>query len=376
MDKPLTLLYVITGTGIGGAEKALLELVRRVDRARYRVAVCCLKRPGCNASSLSRAADEFHHLDLSEAAGLCAVVNFLPATLRLARIMRRVRPDIVHCFLFRASIMGRLAACFASCPPVIAAIRVNEQSPFKYFLERLTRRLVSCYTAVSEEVRRGMIECAHVLPDTIHTIYNGIECAGAVAPEQREETARDVTRLALIGRLQRQKGHGTALEAVRMLRVQGRRVHLFLAGDGPDEDRLRVRARSLGTAECVTFCGIVDDMVAFMEEIDIVVMPSLWEGMPNVLLEAMLAGRPIIASRLSGIQEMVRHGESALLCAPGSAAELADAITRLMDDPDLARRLVRAAHQAVLQRFDIANTVAAMQAIYENVLRGRNPGRK
>jgi glycosyltransferase involved in cell wall biosynthesis len=119
----------------------------------------------------------------------------------------------------------------------------------------------------------------------------------------------------------------------------------------------------------------VDDVVAFMADIDIVVLPSLWEGMPNVLLEAMAAGRPIVATNLPGIEEMVQDGTSAVLCEPGRSGALADAIMRLMDDPDLACRLARTAQQDVRRRFDIARTVAATQSLYERLLL-RRPGRR
>lgn len=370
MDTPHTLLYVITSTNIGGAEKALLELISRIDRTRYRVVVCCLKRPGAYAERLTAAADEFYHLGLSEAAGLRGVVNFIPATLRLASVMRRVRPHIVHCFLFRASMMGRLAACLYPGPAIIAAVRVNEQSALKYWSERLSRFLVCCYTAVSAEVRRTMIERAHVAPEKIITIYNGIECApqDVSAPPR----ARNETRLALIGRLHHQKGQGVLLEALAIVINSGRRVHLYLAGDGPDEDLLRQQAFELGIAGSVTFSGVVEDMVAFMADIDIVVLPSLWEGMPNVLLEAMAAGKPLVATNLPGIEEMVQNGTSAVLCEPGRAGALADAIMRLMDDPDLASRLARAAQMDVQRRFDISHTIAATQELYERVMQNRN----
>ncbi len=376
MNAPATLLYVITSTGTGGAEKALLELVRRIDRARYRIVVCSLKRPGAYGARLAAAADEFYHLGLSEAAGLRAVLNFLPALLRMVKILRRVRPDILHCFLFRASIMGRLAACLCPGPAVIAAVRVNEQNAFKYFCERLTSSMVSCYTAVTEEVRQAMIERAHVAPEKIHTIYNGIECPAPDAVVPGRETSEKETRLALIGRLHRQKGHGHLLEALKIMISEGRRVHLYLAGDGPDEEMLRRQARKLSIADAVTFSGVVDDMVAFMADIDIVVLPSLWEGMPNVLLEAMTALRPIVATRLPGIEELVRDGESALLCEPGLARPLASAIMRLMDDPELACRLARAARLDVQGRFDISQTIAQTQALYESSVRNRHTERE
>ena len=132
------------------------------------------------------------------------------------------------------------------------------------------------------------------------------------------------------------------------------------------------RPATLGIAGSVTFSGVVDDVVAFMADIDIVVLPSLWEGMPNVLLEAMAAGRPIVATNLPGIEEMVQDGTSAVLCEPGRAGALADAIMRLMDDPELASRLVRAAQLDVRRRFDISHTVAATQALYERLLHNRH----
>lgn len=372
MNAPHTLLYVITSTNIGGAEKALLELVRRIDRARFRVVVCSLKRPGAYGARLAEAADEFYDLGLGEAAGLRAILNFIPATVRLSLLLRRLRPAIIHCFLFRASIMGRLAACLFSGPAVIAAVRVNEQSSLKYVCERLTRSMVCCYTAVTEEVRRGMIERAHVAPDTIHTIYNGIECTGHDAPGHGRAIEREETRLALIGRLHRQKGQSILLEALKIMISQGRCLHLFLAGHGPDEEMLRRQAADLGIAGAVTFCGVVDDMVAFMADVDIVVLPSLWEGMPNVVLEAMCAGRPIVATRLPGIEELVQDGESAVLCEPGRARPLAEAIMRLLNDSDLACRLARAARLQVKEHFDISHTVDATQALYESVLHNRH----
>jgi glycosyltransferase involved in cell wall biosynthesis len=190
------------------------------------------------------------------------------------------------------------------------------------------------------------------------------------------ETAEKETRLALIGRLHRQKGHGHLLEALKIMISEGRRVHLYLAGDGPDEEMLRRQVRDLAIANAVTFSGVVDDMVAFMAEIDIVVLPSLWEGMPNVLLEAMAAGRPIVATRLPGIEELVRDGESALLCEPGLARPLASAIMRLMDDPELACRLACAARLDVRRRFEISQTITQTQALYESSVRNRHTERE
>jgi len=372
MNAPVTLLYVITSTGTGGAEKALCELVERIDRNRYRVVVCSLKRSGAFGARLAAAADEFHTLGLSEAAGLRAVLNFIPATLRLAMIMRREHPHIVHCFLFRASMMGRLAACLCPGAAVIASVRVMEQGRLKYALERLTCALVHCYTAVSDEVRLAMIERAHVAPEHIRTIYNGIVCTDPPLPARVPGNDHAEKRIALIGRLHAQKGHRVLLEALKTLITSGRHVHLYLAGEGPDEAALRQRASDLGISGAVTFSGVVDDVVAFMNDIDIVVLPSLWEGMPNVLLEAMAAGRPIVTTRLGGIEELVEDNVSALLCEPGRGRALADTIARLLDDPVLAGRLARAARQDACRRFDIARTLGATQTLYEDIIRKKH----
>lgn len=376
MDAPITLLYVITGTGTGGAEKALCEFVGRIDRSRFRVIVCSLKKPGAYASRLAERCDAFHHLNLDEAAGLRGVVNFIPAALRLSALMRRERPGIVHCFLFRASMMGRFAACLCPGAAVIAAVRVKEQERWKYLMERMTRRMVDFYTAVSEEVRRSMLCSARVDPSRIITVYNGIDCADCRIPPELSETPHDPVRVALIGRLHPQKGHGVLLEALRIIVARNRRVHLYFAGEGPDEDRLRLMARELGVEGSVTFSGVVHDILAFMADIDIVVLPSLWEGMPNVLLEAMAARRPIVASRLEGIEEMLSHETSALLCEPGDPQGLAGAIMRLVDDPALGRALARAARAEAETRFDIDQTAAATLELYGRLVPAAAPIRR
>ena len=220
--------------------------------------------------------------------------------------------------------MGRLAACLCPGPAVIAAVRVNEQNASKYFCERLTCSMVNCYTAVTEEVRQAMIKRAHVAPEKIHTIYNGIECPARDVAVHGGKTVEKETRLALIGRLHRQKGHAHLLEALKIMISEGRRVHLYLAGDGPDEEMLRRQVRDLAIANAVTFSGVVDDMVAFMADIDIVVLPSLWEGMPNVLLEAMACRVPVIATDcVSGPREVLQGGKLGRLVAPADSIAMA-----------------------------------------------------
>lgn len=367
MARPVTILYLITSTNAGGTEKALWELVRRLDPARFTAHVCCVKRPGLFGPRLAAAAAGFYSLGLPEAGGPAAALSLAPAGLRLARLVRTLRPQILHCFLLQANILGRLAGRLCRVPAVISSLRVTEARRWPHAIDGLTVSMVDCYTAVSEAVRQEAIARAGIAPEKIIAIPNGIDCAECPAPAGCAGNA-DAFTVALAGRLHRQKGHAVLLEALKLLEGRQPQVRALLFGQGPDEEALKRMAADLGIADRVRFMGVVEDGATAMLAADAVVVPSLWEGMPNAVLEAMALARPVVASRLPGMDELVQHGRTGLLCAPGSAGELAGALARLAGDPGLARGMGAAGRARVREHFSLQTTVAATEALYERLL--------
>jgi starch synthase (maltosyl-transferring) len=372
MKAPIAILYLITSTNVGGTEKALLELIRYIDRKEFTVYVCSVKKPGTFAKALADEADGFFSLNLSEGGGISAIANFIPAVLRLIQLIRAVSPSILHCFLFRANILGRIAGRIARVPVIISSIRVIEAQRAKHLIDRLTSPLATHYLAVSQAVRNHTIRHAKISPSKIVTIYNGIKTTGAgtTKPVWRNTLSldTDAVLLGLIGRFHKQKGHTVLLAALRLVLAQAANTHLVFCGEGEEEARLKVRAQDLGVTEHVHFVGLVENAYQMLSQIDIVVVPSLWEGMPNVVLEAMAAGRPVVASNIAGLDEVVVAGETGLLFKPGDPHALAAALLKLIQDPSLMNRMGRAGYELVQQKFQIRTTVEQTTNFYRAVL--------
>ncbi len=370
MAERILILYLITSTNVGGTEKALYELISRLNRNEYAIYVCSLKKPGASAQKIADESDGFYSLGLSEAGGLKAAVTFLPALLRLFRLTRRLKPHILHSFMFRANIMGRIAARMGGVPIVISSIRVIESDKqFKHLIDRLTSSLVDKYTAVTEAVRTFTITRTRINPEKIVTIYNGIDCTSAEKKDAPEFIVKNnTTKIALAGRFHEQKGHAILIEALKTIVPQAPEIMVYFFGEGPDENHIKRLVVEQGVADHVMFAGVVDNLRACLVHMDIVVLPSLWEGFPNVLLEAMAEARPVVASRLEGIDEIVDDGQTGILCSPGDARSLENALLQLTRDPKRAEEMGQAGRDRALEKFSIDKTVKANVTLYRELL--------
>jgi glycosyltransferase involved in cell wall biosynthesis len=204
-------------------------------------------------------------------------------------------------------------------------------------------------------------------------IHCGVDRA-RFAPPPSAAPSRDpaLIRLVTVASLQPQKGHRVLVEACRLLRARGRTVHATFVGEGEERADLEARIAAAGLDGAVELVGAQpsDRVAAIVAAADIAVQPSVvlasgkTEGIPVALMEAMAAERPVVASRVSGIPELVVDGETGLLVEPGQADQLADAIERLIDDPALARRLAEAGRRRVLAEFDLHKTTDQLVAVF------------
>src|SRR5439155_15667771 len=185
-------------------------------------------------------------------------------------------------------------------------------------------------------------------------------------PPRRHERADARLRVLTVGRLLALKGFALALEAVALRRAAGSPVHLTLVGDGPERERLERLASDLGIDGDVTFAGAVpsDRIHAYYAAADVFCLSSLAEGIPIVLMEAMATGLPVVATRVAGIPELVRDGESGLLVAPGRGDVLAEALRRLADSQELRGAMGSAARSQVATEFELRHSARRLQAIF------------
>jgi len=366
MPDKKTILYIITSTNVGGTERALLELIKRIDRTRFDILVCSLKKEGAFAEKIKQETDGFYCLELSESGGIKALLNFLPALISLFLLIRCTKPDIIHSFLFRANIIARLAGRMAGVKKIISSIRVIEaDKPFKHFLDRITSSLVTVYTAVSEAARNFTIQQTGLSPDKIITIQNGIDCSLAERTFSGEfKTNKAKVNIGLFGRLDKQKGHLVIINAIKKLISKEKEMQVFFFGEGSDGDNLREIVMQKGLSEYINFMGSTDNIYSCILQMDIIVIPSLWEGLPNILLESMVLGRPVIASRIDGITEVVTNNINALLFNPGDEGELSEAVQRLICDRNFADKLGTNARKHVVNNFPIEKSVQKTTELY------------
>jgi len=371
---PATILYVITELDIGGAEKALFELVRRLDPDRYAAEVACLSGHGDVGDWLADLGVPVHYLGVPAGRGL--VRHGVAGVRRLRRIVRDLRPHIVHTFLFHANLIGRLAArpgLLARRPAVVGSVRVAERRHRWHLLaDGLTRSLIDCEVCVSEGVRRFTHRYARIPLAQLRVIPNGVnlEAIDAVRPVDPGTIGCDPDRpiLCFVGRLDPQKGITILLEAVARVEPS---CQVVLVGDGPQRGELAARAAALGIGDRVHFTGWRPDAAAVMAASDVFVLPSLWEGMPNALMEAMALGRCAVASAVEGSDELIDDGVTGLLVPAGAVAPLAERIALALADTDRRRQLGRAARRRIAERFTIERAVTAYDALYRELLATR-----
>jgi glycosyltransferase involved in cell wall biosynthesis len=370
---------VITELDVGGAEKALVSLATGLDRRRWRPTVIALGSEAPLAAPLRAAGVAVECLGVDARRPGRALW-------RLVRALRRCRPAVVQSFLFHANVAARLAAHGAlwPCPWVVGGLRVAERRQrWHLSLDRLTIRLAAGSVCVSEGVRRFSRDVGGWPDDRLTVIPNAIDVAlyDHVAPAPRSalglgDVPDDAFLALYVGRLDGQKGLPTLLEAAeRVVATHSARAwHLALAGDGPDCDRLKADATARpALAGRVHWLGRRGDVPALLGAADLLVLPSLWEGMPNAVLEAMAARRAVVATRVEGTEELVTPGRTGWLVPPGDAASLATALLDAAFNPDRLCRFGAAARARVEAGFTPARTVLAYERLWAGLIGLKTP---
>jgi glycosyltransferase involved in cell wall biosynthesis len=369
-------VHFIDSLEFGGTEQALLNLLRGLDPERWQRILFCRSEPG-----LARLLEGAHELGIPirpmpRLVGK-SVLTDLP---QLVRVLRNERPHIFHAHLQwpLASKYGLLAAALARVPGVVATSQlffVPEHLPFAQLQYRVMAASVDRFIAVSCEVAKRLQETVGIAPNKIRVVHNGIPpepYRKRANPSLRAELTRGRAQPVVftLARLDRQKGIGYLLEAAVLVPD----AVFVVAGDGPERESLQLKARELGVEARVLFLGHRRDVPDLLACCDLFVLPSLFEGLPVSILEAMAAGKPVISSAIGGTNEAVIDGQTGLLVPPGNPAELARAVTCLLSNPTLAAQMAANARARVEQEFSAEMMVQRVDAIYEELLAARGEG--
>ena len=314
----------------------------------------------------------------------------LLATVRLAWVIRRERPQILHTHTAKAGGVGRLAALLAgpARPPVIVHTFHGHvlrgyfgpvRTRFFLGLERWLAAHTTALIAVGPQVRDDLVALGVAPPERFAVVRLGIELEERVRPQDdgRAETRRylgvpaDRFVVGWVGRMTAVKRTDDVLEAFRLLREGGVGACLCLVGDGPDRGRLEQRASELGVIRDTLFLGYQEDVAPYYAAFDALVLPSANEGTPVSVIEALAAETPVVATRVGGVPDVVREGQEGFLVDAGDTEALAERLARLAHDATLRRRLGKSGRDRVLKRYAVERLLDDIDRLYRELLRAR-----
>jgi glycosyltransferase involved in cell wall biosynthesis len=361
-------LLVVDSLEVGGAERHVVDLAVALGREGYEVTVACSIGGGLS-EPLEEANVPVRPL-LDKLVKRRVSVAFAR---ELRRLIREERFDLVHAHIYASATAAAIAVLGTGVPLVVTEhTEALWQGRRERWASRRVYRRAEHIIAVSSAIRKRLIERDAVPPERITVIHNAVIPAPDTSPSSLPGDVREGPLVGVVARLQPEKGVADFLRAAACVCAAVPDARFLVAGDGPLREELLALAGRLGFGEPVRFLGYRADARALIGLLDVLVVPSLTEGTPLIVLEAMAAGIPVVASAVGGIPDQIRHNKEGLLVPAGDPAALAEALLELLQDPDRARSLGEAALRRADSEFNHATMVRRIEAVYHAVL-GRPP---
>ena len=370
----INIMFVVPCLGFGGLERVVLDLVRGLDRSRFEPSLCSLLEPHTGMIEATRDLNIAVHV-LPKGNG---VNYFLP--FRLSSLFMRKRVHLVNAHDIGATLYAAAAARLAGVRHVVHTdhSQILTKRGFLPVYRWVFRHGISHATVVSEHLRRYLLDTFSLPEARVTTIPNGIDVERFAVPLDTSSLHRELgiregaLVIGSIGRLMEQKGMEYLLQAFARLSRRGSDMKLVIVGEGELRQDLECLARHLQVSDRVVFTGIRNDIPHLMRLFDVFVLPSLWEGQPITIVEAMAAGRAIVATDVGGNAEILHHGEFGVLVSPRDENALADAIDALLSDAARAGGLGKRAASHAERELTSASMVRRYEELFAAIAMGRS----
>jgi glycosyltransferase involved in cell wall biosynthesis len=377
--------YMVTPVTFGGCERVSMNYLRVADRERFDITPILFIRPWEDeplfAAELRSMGYSFHSVPV----GMTLTgdyLRFARAVRMVLAILRLHKMDLLHTHGYFADIAGCIASRITRLPHIATSHGfINTEKKLRLYnrIDCLALRFSERIIAVSEGIRHDLVHTG-VRPERITVIPNTVGAGTPVNGNGRVRQllglGREETIAGYAGRLSVEKGLAYLLEAVSILKSRGEKFRLLILGDGPERGVLEEMTRMKGIADMVIFAGFQADVEEWLGSTDIFVLPSLTEGAPMALLEAMSLGLPVLATAVGGVPLMVEHGVNGLLAAPGDPQSLSEGLSLLLRDPPFRRKLGRAALDFTNAHCDIIGWRERIENEYASLLTSTSTVRK
>ncbi len=359
----MTVLILLSSSGLGGRELNTIRLIPHLREHGVAVTVAVLDSGGYVSEKCAAAGVDCRCLGLRPGR-----LNVLAVFWRLFIWLLINRPDLIQVYGFQAGMLCRFAALPLRSKVVVGIVGNGHFTGFRPLAERLTGILVSHYTTNSEGAKEKLLQMKIGRSQGVTVIYNGVPEINLTA---KTETPGNCFISGTVGNLRPEKGYDVLLQALALTKAQlGDQVpwkHL-IAGEGELRERLADMITGLGLTGRVVLLGRVDDVAEVLSQLHVFVLASYTEGLPNAMLEAMMAGRCVIATRVGGIPEILTDGDNGLLVNPGDPEELARALLTVFNNPHRVKYMAERGRVLALTRFTLPGQAGKSVATWRAVM--------
>ena len=368
MINVLHIIDKLSMDGINPSSCAVLmgDWYANMDSERFHMSVCTLRDPDPAGSYLEDRGIKVHYLGHGKIS---------PANISgISKLIESERADIVHLHGYSAANFGRIAARLKGVPNIVHEHAVLKVQPHQYIADKLLSRFTDVAIAVSDNVKVFMVEKRSIPAKKIRLIENGIQLekfnsidyANNVAKRVELGVDKNIKIIGTVTRLREEKGNEYLIRAIHHIVDSGKPFILLIAGDGPLRDELEKLVEDLKLQDVVRFLGFRSDIPELLSVFDIQVIPSLTEGFPLCLAEAMAAKNAVVASQVGGMKDIGKDGETVLFSPPKEPKILAEKILNLLSNEELAKKLADNASR-YSEAFDIRNCVKNLEDEYEKL---------
>jgi glycosyltransferase involved in cell wall biosynthesis len=384
--KKIKILRIITRLNIGGPAQHVTFLEDNLDKSLFesKLAIGSVYSKEGDMSFLARERG-LSLIEVSELGNESGLISDFKALFKLYRVIKKEKPHIVHLHLFKARILGGLAAKLAGVPIIVETFHGNLFSEYYGFLktsiilmlEKFVGKLVVDWIiAISPRQKEELVQLGIASAGKIREINIGLELKRFLNTDNKIGGLKnelglksDVALVGIVGRLVPIKGHRYFLEAAKevLVLIKDLDIRFLIVGDGELRTELEEYCKKLGIKDFVIFTGWRVDLERIYEDMDVVVLSSLNEGTPVSIIEAMASEKAVVATRAGGVPDVVEHGVSGLLVSPKDPKALAQAIARTLRDPELRTFLGREGKKQVYPKYDVSTLVKNMNDFYKSL---------
>lgn len=370
MKRKINLLQVVDGFRLGGAETKLLELVLNLDRTKFNVIVCSLLEEGQLTEKFKKAADKLYILNRKHRFDITLIPKF-------AQLIRKENIDIVQTTLFYADVVTPPVAKAMNVPVVLSWETISHFNDFynpfhRRSAYRFSMNFVDKIIAVSDDVKSSIVALRKISSQKIVVIPYGVNLAEFNSKKNKKiKSQLDINPedlvIGVVARLHPVKGHKYLIRALPAIKERFPNIKCLIVGDGDYRSVLEKECLEYKVSDIVKFLGFRDDVSDILNMLDVFVLPSVSEGLPNVILEAMASSVPVVATNVGGIPEVVKHNKTGKLIQSKDPEQLSKAIIEVLEGEKVST-YIQNAHNLIRKKYSLEHQIKQFEKLYTELL--------